>query len=389
PEGIDAFPTKDALVALIKENEPRLIWKTLVYRQVIRKDAPQAFLRLKTWGDRVRWVTENPERVDEGIFQQDQALQAKRRFHLVLFDALDRTADDWKTMNRLVRGLLQVVLDMRAYKRIRLKVFLRPDQISDPEVRGFPDASKLLDGKESLNWSQRDLYGLLWRYLANGTESGDVFRRGCQKIVPKAKWANDFFGDYEVPPLLNQDEETQTEIFHAITGPWMGRDQRRGFPYSWLHGHLCDVHNMVSPRSFLAAIRHAALDRRDDHDFPIHFESIKLGVQAASRIRVEELEEDFPWMKELFKPLRGMNVPCPLEAFEEKWIASKTLESLKATAVRHPQRIELGSVGILNDLLDLGFVEQLKDKRINLPDVYRVGYGLGRKGGVKPLKTRE
>ena len=34
-------------------------------------------------------------------------------------------------MNRLVRGLLQVVLDTRAFRRIRLKVFARPDQLEE------------------------------------------------------------------------------------------------------------------------------------------------------------------------------------------------------------------------------------------------------------------
>jgi hypothetical protein len=28
----------------------------------------------------------------------------------------------------------------------------------------------------------------------------------------------------------------------------------------------------------------------------------------------------------------------------------------------------------------------MTDDRVNLPDVYRVGYGLGRKGGVKTVR---
>jgi hypothetical protein len=27
----------------------------------------------------------------------------------------------------------------------------------------------------------------------------------------------------------------------------------------------------------------------------------------------------------------------------------------------------------------------MKDGRINMPDLYRVGFGLGRRGGVKPM----
>jgi hypothetical protein len=40
--------------------------------------------------------------------------------------------------------------------------------------------------------------------------------------------------------------------------------------------------------------------------------------------------------------------------------------------------------GVLQDLAGLGLIEWISDDRINIPDVYRVGYGIGRRGGVKP-----
>jgi hypothetical protein len=385
------FPTKDTLIGMVGKHDPRQIWKTVFYRQVVEEAAPRAFQKLTKWPERVSWVKEHSEDVDNLLFTVDDSLNRQKLHHLVLFDALDRTADDWKTMNQLVRGLLQVVLDMRPCKRLRLKVFVRPDQLADPAVRSFPDASKVLNGTAKLEWSRRDLFGLLWRYLANDAKYGSVFRTGVTKIVPKSKWA-EIFETWEVPSVLNTDEDLQTKVFHAITGPWMGRDQRRGFPYSWLPSHLCDVHGKVSPRSFLAALRHAAEDpSREGYEYALHFESIKRGVQEASKIRVEELEEDFPWMSSLFKPLAGVTVPCTFAEIERVWQERQVFETLEQrvktkTLKLPPQRLKLGASGVLEDLLELGFVEQLKDKRINLPDVYRVGYGLGRRGGVKPLK---
>jgi hypothetical protein len=41
---------------------------------------------------------------------------------------------------------------------------------------------------------------------------------------------------------------------------------------------------------------------------------------------------------------------------------------------------------VLRDLKDLGVINYLSDERIQMPDVYRIAFGLGRKGGVKPLK---
>ena len=50
------------------------------------------------------------------------------------------------------------------------------------------------------------------------------------------------------------------------------------------------------------------------------------------------------------------------------------------------QHLELGANGILRDLELLGIVQRLVDQRIQMPDVYRIAFGLGRRGGVKPLK---
>ena len=183
----------------------------------------------------------------------------------------------------------------------------------------------------------------------------------------------------------------RTRIQDAFTGPWMGRDKRRGFPYSWLPSHLGDARGEVSPRSFLSALRHAAQDEpRVNQEFALHYESIKRGVQEASKIRVRELEEDYPWVRPLFEPLAGITVPCHFDEISRVWRQQGVVEELERgiadQAVRlPPSHVSEGEDGVLLDLIELGLVERLKDGRINLPDVYRVGYGMGRRGGVRPV----
>ncbi len=50
-----------------------------------------------------------------------------------------------------------------------------------------------------------------------------------------------------------------------------------------------------------------------------------------------------------------------------------------------PRRLDLGAEGVRRELEALGVFQRLLDGRVNIPDVYRVGYGLGRRGGVKPV----
>lgn len=382
------YPGKDTLAALLKDADVRIVWKTIVYKQIIAKSPQQSeFKELKEWKRRVKWVLENPDIVENELFRVDRELDQGGIFHLVLFDALDRTADDWKTMNRLVRGLLQTVLDFRTYRRIRLKVFTRPDQIEDLEVGTFPDASKILSQKTDLLWPRKELYALLWQYLSNA-KYGHVFREGAENLFP-VNWEQRN-NVWVVPDLLRDDESAQRELFHAMTGPWMGRDRRRGFPYTWLPNHLGDTRNQVSPRSFLAAVRHAVKDRvRPDHEYALHYESIKAGVQQASKIRVREMQEDYPWVQVLLSPLSELSVPCPIEDVKRIWQAKNLLEKLSdkvaSTDVRlPPAHLSEGSDGVLKDLESLGLIERLSGDRINIPDVYRVGYGIGRRGGVRP-----
>lgn len=383
----DNYPGKDTLTSLLEEFDARSIWRTIVLKQVGDQRLPQEFNSLKNWKNRVNWLKENPEPVEQLFYKIDSELESQETYHLVLFDALDRTADDWKTMNQLVRGLLQAVLDFRSYNRIRLKMFVRPDQIGDPEVAAFPDSSKMLSQKTELYWPRIELYGLLWQHLAN-EPSLEIFREGCEKLA-SVKWRK-VDNVWVVPERLRSDESIQRRVFHAMTGPWMGRDRRRGFPYTWLPNHLGDTRNQVSPRSFLSALRHAAIEKeKPEQVYALHYENIKRGVQEASKIRVREMQEDYPWVQKLLEPLSGISVPCNADEINRIWEQNKVLNDLEksietATVRLPPVHISMGPAGVLGDLASLGLIEWLSAGRINIPDVYRVGYGIGRRGGIKP-----
>jgi hypothetical protein len=175
----DDYPGKDTLASLVKKFDPRQIWRAVVFKHISGGNTPTEFKKFAKWEERTAWAKKNPEEIERFLFETDTVLKAP---HIILFDALDRTADDWKTMNKLVRGLLQAALDFRVYKRLRLKIFVRPDQIEDSEVTSFPDSSKLISEKAELYWPRSELYGLLWQHLAN-TDEGELFRDGCRQMI--------------------------------------------------------------------------------------------------------------------------------------------------------------------------------------------------------------
>jgi hypothetical protein len=186
---------------------------------------------------------------------------------------------------------------------------------------------------------------------------------------------------------VKRDEKIQRELFEKLAGPWMGKDRRRGVPYIWSVSHLADGIKRTSPRSFLTAIRAAAGDSRNKNsEYPLHYESIRHGVQKASSFRINEIAEDYPWIRDLCKLLQNLNVPIEFKQIEELWIKEYPHgpADIKSEQLP-PQNPDQGWYGIQKELIRLGIFEEMRDGRVNMPDLYRVGFGLGRKGGVTPL----
>lgn len=102
---------------------------------------------------------------------------------LIVFDALDRTSNEWQKVDAIVRGLLQLVLQLKRYPHLHTKVFLREDQFRR-KVTDFTDASKILATRVELTWASYDLHGLIWQYFCNASDSsGKVLREIYRSVV--------------------------------------------------------------------------------------------------------------------------------------------------------------------------------------------------------------
>jgi len=389
-----SYPGKDAIAKLSGKYAPRHLWRAIIATQI---DVPLPYPQTGTsWDKKVIWVKEHPEEYDDLLYQQDDELAKQKKIRLVLFDALDRLADDWSAIRPLARSLFQAALDFRGYRNIRLKIFVRPDMLEDRDILGFPDASKLLARKITLEWRRADLYALLFQCLGNAKSGGDAFRSHCLKEF-YLNWSHDEDNNaWVLPKDLRMEEGIQKEIFHAITGPAMASGpsaHKRGFPYTWLVNHLMDGRNQVSPRSFCAALRVASQqDTLKAWEYALDYKAIQTGVQEASRIRVNEMTlEDYPWIETVMNPLKSkITVPCLerdiISIWKENEIIRLLHRSMKKGVKLPPQHFDEGPKGILKDLEALGVIQFLGGDRIQMPDVYRIAFSLGRRGGVKPLR---
>jgi hypothetical protein len=383
-EDPDRYPAQETFTGLLEQGfNPYEVWQAVVSRWLCAETGEK--IPDTDWKASVSWAKNNPEAWGRLLQKANDMFGSAKSGGLILFDALDRSGGTWEEINSIVRDLLRLVLRLKTYSNIHTKVFLREDQLSG-NVTDFPDSSKILSTKTSLDWFLCDLHGLLWQLICNAQgEGGNALRKIYTKIVGSAPVRKKDY--WIISEEVKRNEEKQRRLFEQLAGPWMGKYPRRGVPYIWSVSHLADGRKRTSPRSFLAAIRDAAGASKDaETKYPLHYESIRRGVQKASSIRIDEIAEDYPWIKDLCELLRGINVPVEFAMVEEIWSKEYPNGPADIRSERLPPRnFDRGWPGIEDELVRLGIFEKMRDGRINVPDLYRVGFGLGRKGGVMPL----
>ncbi|RBP67096.1 hypothetical protein DFO66_102149 [Brevibacterium sanguinis] len=341
---------------------------------------------LADWESRTGWVLQNPEGFETELARIDETTRAEGVTRLLLFDALDLLHSDRAQADVLASGALRLALELRTKTRnLRAKLFLRPDMWESADTN-FTDASKLLTNMVDLRWEAASLYSLLFHLMSSaGTNDARTFQ-------DEASWV----------PRKDGSEDELKRALGLITSEFMGNNYRKGRTYTWIPNHLADGRGQTSPRSLLAAIHKAAGETKIHHPNSgkaLHWDDIRTGVQHASETRVKEVKEDIPWVGYTLEALKKkISVPVDQGEVERYWDQAglkNTLE-FQSTATNglaiDDERSPTGPSGmeytdLVQDLRDLGIFTVRADGRLDLPDVYRIAFEIGRKGGV-PLARK-
>jgi len=332
----------------------------------------------------------DPEKWEQACAHGNDALRRDGHMVVVLFDALDGLATDWERLRNLIDSLLEVAWAMRGYPAVRVKMFLRPDQMRDLGLR-FVELPKLIAGASNLRWSGTDLYGMLFARIGaiEQPDAGAAFLRLLEaEGVPALP---DTLRGLRAWPLT-QDKTAQARVFTRLAGWYMGRSNKKGRTYDWPLNHLGDGHGEVTSRSFLTLMIEAAR-----HQPPpaagqaLSAEGIRHGLRAASRVRVDQLALEFPWIKRSLLPLARMQVPCHINDITARWAGTGTIDSI-SNAARDSEFLppyDSGGPGdsgekLIDTLVRIGVLAVRRDGRYDMPDLFRVAARLLKKGGVAP-----
>ena len=395
------LPTKSTVKRWLAQSDfdPSLFWVAIILAQFqmdpvwgMPPEDP-----MDPWQTRIDWVQQHPERATRALASLDLQFSAAGKGMLVVIDGLDVVSSRFADTQKLMRGLFQLLLDFRYAKGLRFKVFVREDILTGAAA-AISDASKLINEKVTLVWTQQDLFGLAFHYL--GQRSG-MFRTRLEE-VSKLSWRK-FRDRWEHPEIFNAG--TQESLWIALAGPYMGNTATKGHSYSWIFKHLADGKGRVSPRTFLKAIKKslgATIARFPDYETVLHHEAIRDGVRHASGDRVNELDNEYRWVREALRTigLKRKTVPLDWDELLSLWGEDRatnkdTLSRIEAQDDNllipwEPGETWTSKVHSLREtMVDIG-VLQLRERngtlRIDLPDIYRLGYGVGRYGGISVTK---
>lgn len=294
---------------------------------------------------------------------------------VVSYDGLDRIGSSSSTRQRMTASLLAMWLSLAdRYRRIRPKIFVR-DDLFQASLSAFPDASKLDARSVSIEWRVEDLYRVLIKHMANTSEDLMHWIEGSSRGITLSN-AN-ALGWMPPAALPETGKGSQKDFVDHLAGELMGSGAKKGLTYRWIPNRLQDAHARAVPRSILSLVRNAA-------DFAINHgpeaQSLRLltppelqgALERTSLRRVQEIREEFPVVARL-ENLRGRTV----------MLARKGAVEALSRATRIEDEHADDGEQVLRTLIELGVMSERTDGRIDVPDIYRYGFGILRKGGVK------
>ena len=244
---------------------------------------------------------------------------------------------------------------------------------------------------------QVDLYGLLfWQLTVSSLDTGN--RTSLEALAASAGVTIpfDLTGKEASWRLLSNPDE-QKLLMQKFAGLFMGRTNKKGGTYDWPYNHLADAVGRVTPRSFIKLFVEAAKFGQAPSQQVISAEGIRHGLREASKVRVDQLGIEYPWIKRALAPLAGLVVPCAEELLFSRWRESKTTK-LIIEASEDEQNGFLspfplparGSELVLlaSAMQRIGVLSVRETGKYDIPDLFRVAAQMLKKGGTTPTSRR-
>ncbi len=308
----------------------------------------------------------------------DERLEREGVWVFVSYDHLDKIGIVAPQVRaRFASTLLAMWLSLaNRYARLRSKVFLREDLFQVAQ-RSSTDASKLDSRSVRLHWSVEDLYRLVLRHLA----ASDPLRAWLQaEPHPLPFTERQPLGWFPPDALPEEGPRSQRSLATKLAGELMGEGVKKGYTHRWIPNHLQDAWGQIVPRSMmnlLAFAARGALEHgpRGTHARLLHPMELQSALEGTSIYRARELREEHPVVQRMER-LRDFVL------LAERAVVVRALRDPPDGRDAVADGFGNDGEAVFEELERLGVLRPRADGRVDVPDIYRFGYGIKRKGGV-------
>jgi hypothetical protein len=211
-------------------------------------------------------------RHEEALALLDRVLQEIDLTIWVVLDRLDEAFVGYAAIEvPALRALLRTYLDLIAFPRIRLKLFVRNDLFRKITQGGFVNLTHVEARKIPIVWEDDDLFDLLRRRFGENAKFLD---------------------------FLHANGDSPEDIFAAVFPRQVDMGTRKPTTWRWMTSRIRDGNNVKPPRNLIDLVTKAQdaqlrAEQRASSEFHegspvIGGEALKSGLAALSKQRVED-----------------------------------------------------------------------------------------------------
>jgi len=308
-------------------------------------------------------------------------LEQEDHYIIIGYDDLDKIVTlewGWHIRAVAIEGLLGFwATYSRRWRRIRAKMFLPTELFNEFVAGAGPDLERLAANRVELFWSERNLYAMLIKRIANTSED---LRQYLMRTTGIKFLDDPVLGHI---PKIFKNEDVGVAI-NLLAGQSMGGKINKGQTYQWLISRTQDGLGRSLPRNLVRMIEVASELQSKSNRLPIWpklIDSISLrrAFEVVSIEHVRYCMGEWPWLCGLSDRLKDQQVPLERDHLEKLLDAEyhDSWESYRDTIPTGNTR------DFIDYLTDAGVFRARTGGKIDVPDLFLAGLGLKRKGGVR------
>jgi hypothetical protein len=328
--------------------------KSFAHNLFTRLEALEGGATLEGVTGKITFYTPNQDERLKGYYSVDELLnllntflEGKGETVWILCDRLDVAFEQSLDLEKnALRALFKSYLDIKEYKNISVKIFLRDDIWNRIIKEGFREATHI-NNEITIKWNRQNLMNLVVRRALQNQQIIDKYNITSEDVLSDYQKQIDFY--YKMFPKQVDVGEKQSETF------------------DWVLNRIKDGHNNIAPRELIHYYNETILREAEDQQIAkfaaeepniVSRASIKAATYEVSKGRIEKtLYAEYAELKDY------------IGKFENKK-AEHNLSSLsEILEVDEPTALSLSS-----QLTEIGFFESKparQDKIYKIPFMYR------------------